>query len=203
MKALFAIGLGILGVVAAAIIGTYLKYLHDSDAYYHPDKDSDIDEDVLNEIINTIGTMEPEQGGLLGKDENGKIVTFLLDENGSKTGHTYSPDKDWVNEKLKEWEQQGIKLAGIVHSHPCYPNDYIPSKEDVEYAARIIEAMPETLGGIFHMPIVTINDGYVRLTWWVVTNEGLTSANIISHKDGFTENHTVNMVRKVVNNNDE
>lgn len=202
MKALLAIGLGIIGV-AAAIIGTYLKYLNDRDAYENPNKEVDIDEDVLDEIINIIGTKEPEQGGILGADENGNIVKFVLDENASKTGHTYSPDTNWVNERIKEWESQGIRFAGIVHSHPTYPDNYIPSKDDVEYAGKILEAMPETLGGIFHMPIVTINDGYARLTWWAVTkDDGLTTAKIISHKDGFSENQTVNIVRKVGGNNE-
>lgn len=116
----------------------------------------DLSEQVLSDIISSIASKKPEQGGALGADmSTGKITRFYFDDQGSRNSVEYSPDAAKITDIINDWEQENIAFCGMIHSHPgqfCQP-----SEGDFRYAKRILAAMPQTLKGSFLMPILTIN----------------------------------------------
>lgn len=98
---------------------------------------------VYDKIAATVGTMNAEQGGALGWLENDPVVRFFrFDDTARTTGATYSPDEKSLNDMFRdEWNPSGIRLAGFVHSHPR--GFARPSPGDLEYAERILAAIPD------------------------------------------------------------
>jgi hypothetical protein len=107
--------------------------------------------DVWQEIKKTIGKLPPESGGMLGgcRDTN-TISTYYFDNSAQTTGSAYSPDVQVVNTILDKWNNDGIQLMGMIHSHPDTYRQ--PSSSDEEYAKRIISACKGMTQ--FFMPIV-------------------------------------------------
>lgn len=101
-----------------------------------------ISEDVLQEIVRTIGSRPPETGGLLGGNRELQQVThFMFDESASTSGATYSPNTDIINSTLEKWDEDGgHRIIGFVHSHPGMYDK--PSPGDVHYAQHILTAIP-------------------------------------------------------------
>ena len=94
---------------------------------------------VFQSIRDTIGTLPPESGGMLGGSfDTGLVSVFHFDELGKTTSSTCSPDTKSLNEILEAWNQRGLRLMAFPHSHPhgC-PN---PSEGDKVYAAKILAA---------------------------------------------------------------
>lgn len=101
-----------------------------------------ISESVLAEIVDSIATMPPESGGLLGGDREAQRITrYLFDRSAGTSGATYSPNTEIINTTLDEWDDDGgDKIIGFIHSHP---GGYAqPSPGDQVYAAKILEAIP-------------------------------------------------------------
>lgn len=107
---------------------------------------------TLRQISESIGSRPAEQGGALGGNRDDDIVThFFFDRSARRTGATYSPDHHRLNRLFDEkWNPAGINLLGFVHSHP--PGCFSPSSGDIEYAERILEAIPKLKH--LYLPIV-------------------------------------------------
>lgn len=122
---------------------------------------------ALSQITSAIGTRQPEQGGVLGISNSGVISHFYFDHSAVKTGATYSPDLAGIRPVLAYWDMEGVRFCGMIHSHPG--NFSTPSTGDLIYAERILKAMPRTLRGIMHMPIVTVDpySGRMQICWYV------------------------------------
>ena len=115
-----------------------------------------ISTDVLNQIMRTVGTRYPEQGGALGIDkETGIITRFYFDRSSRRSGGTYSPDSDAVTKVIRTWEAENVRFCGMIHSHPGRCSE--PSEGDRIYAEQILRAMPDTLHGQMFLPIVTVD----------------------------------------------
>ena len=110
-----------------------------------------ITEEVYLQIVNSIGRIPAEQGGLLGSSDGGNIVDhFLWDRKAAASTNTYRPSVEAINKiMLPRWNQNGVKLVGFIHSHP---NGCIwPSEGDVIYTKILLEALGEER---FILPIV-------------------------------------------------
>lgn len=106
---------------------------------------------VLSDIARLIGQRPPELGGMLGMIEgSGLISEFFFDRTAKTNGAAYSPNIANVNKQLREWNAQGVRLAGFVHSHPR--GLARPSYADELYAARLMAHNTEM--PVFYMPIV-------------------------------------------------
>lgn len=112
-----------------------------------------IERSVIEEIRNTIGSMPAEQGGMLGGSrKDGVVRHFYFDRAAVRTNGSYSPDVETINKLLREtWNPNGIDLLGFVHSHPGRLKH--PSGGDLEYAGKILAAIPELT--CLYLPIVT------------------------------------------------
>ena len=131
-----------------------------------------ISKSIMREIEETIGSQRAEQGGPLGGDRLTGIVTnFHFDNSARRTSATYSPNIEVLNKLFAdEWNPQDINLLGFVHSHP--PSLRQPSGGDIEYAAKILAAIPELkclflpivmtepdTGSFTLLPFVALRDG--------------------------------------------
>jgi len=124
--------------------------------------------DVLENLVSTIGCLPAESGGALGGDEHraSEITQFHFDSTGKNSAGTYTPDYQLLNRLFKtDWNPNGIRLRGFVHSHPGYFGH--PSYGDTVYAERILKAIDDL--GCLWLPIInTVPDsGMFRLTPWV------------------------------------
>lgn len=106
---------------------------------------------VAREIHQTIGRHAPERGGMLGGDWKTRTVShFFYDGKAKTSGSAYTPDIGTVNAVLDQWNAQGIRLMGFVHSHP--DSLMRPSWADEEYAARMLDHIVDMPA--FLLPIV-------------------------------------------------
>ena len=74
--------------------------------------------EVYDQIKKTIGTRKPEQGGILGSSDGIHIDHYYFDKTADRTSASYTMDAKALNEVIHEWNDNGIQLVGIIHSHP-------------------------------------------------------------------------------------
>ncbi len=109
--------------------------------------------EVYDQIRRTIGTRKPEQGGILGSSDGVHIDNYYFDKTADRTAASYTMDAKALNEVIHEWNDNGIQLVGIIHSHP---QGYTkPSLGDMETARHIIETID--VKGKFFTPIVQVS----------------------------------------------
>lgn len=89
-----------------------------------------IEENTYNNIMDTVGAVSPETGGIVGGND-GVITNFYYDINARNEENTYTPSLD-VNKVIREWNQYGIEFMGIIHSHPVDRQSL--SSADIRYA---------------------------------------------------------------------
>lgn len=124
-----------------------------------------ISNDVYKQILDTIGKLPPECGGVLGAKEDGEITEFYFDEHGMSSENGYAPNVHMINEMLiNDWMPRGILMVGIVHSHAN--GIPVPSCGDIGYGIRILQAL-DTVEE-FYLPIVTVQDGEMKLSCFVI-----------------------------------
>lgn len=109
--------------------------------------------EVYNEICNTIGAIKPEQGGILGSSDGIIIDNYYYDFNAERTSFSYSMNVSVLNEVIHQWNDNDIRLMGVIHSHP--EGFHIPSMGDVETANNIVRKID--VGGEFFIPIVQVS----------------------------------------------
>lgn len=120
---------------------------------------------VYAQIMDTVGTLPPECGGVLGAREDGLVTEFFFDAAGRRTPTGYAPDVAAINELLvRDWMPRGVLMAGIVHSHAN--GNSVPSCGDVGYGTRILQAL-DTVDR-FYLPIVTQKNGQAELFCYAV-----------------------------------
>lgn len=120
---------------------------------------------VYAQIMDTVGTLAPECGGVLGAGEDGLVTEFFFDATGRRTSTGYAPDVAAINEMLvQDWMPRGILMTGIVHSHAN--GNCVPSCGDVGYGIRILQAL-DTVDR-FYLPIVTVRGGSAELFCYAV-----------------------------------
>jgi len=113
-----------------------------------------ITKSVYDQFCDKIDRSPAETGGIIGSSNNGSIVDhFYFDQSAHTTGSTYSPDTEALNRVISEWNDNGIRLVGFIHSHPRGSSS--PSNEDHKYGIRIMKALGMKN---FFMPIVNVSD---------------------------------------------
>lgn len=109
-------------------------------------------------LVGEICSVPPEIGGILGM-KNGVICTFFLDNCDVQTDrYVYVPDIPRLNTVVAHWAGEGIRFAGMFHSHP----DSQPrlSTADREYIQKIMEAMPASISEL-HFPLILPGTGMI------------------------------------------
>lgn len=67
---------------------------------------------IYRQIMNTIGSIPPESGGILGERE-GVLCAYYYDTGGTCNGGTYRPDIICINRVIEKWSQKSIQFTGI------------------------------------------------------------------------------------------
>lgn len=109
---------------------------------------------VYSEICRTIGTRKPEQGGILGSSDGKHIDHYYFDKTADCSAASYTMNTTVLNEIIHEWNDNGVQLIGIIHSHPRGITS--PSAGDKETAKHIIETV--NVEGKFFTPIVQVSN---------------------------------------------
>lgn len=122
-----------------------------------------IKSETYNYILNTIGALPPERGGILGSLDMETISHFYYDINGVSTKYSYTPNVKEINSVLEDWSEKGIYLVGIVHSHN--PECKYPSCMDIEYAERILKGLSHT--DELYLPILICDNELSIVTYKV------------------------------------
>lgn len=96
-----------------------------------------------NNVRDTVGARRAESGGPLGGSRgSGVVEEFVDDTTADMTAVTYYPDFQGLNTLFRErWNPAGVNLLGVIHSHPR--GAVRPSRNDLEYADRILAGIPE------------------------------------------------------------
>ena len=118
--------------------------------------------EVYSQIRRTIGTRKPEQGGILGSSDGIHIDYYYFDESAERTSASYTMNTKALNEVIHAWNDNGIQLVGIIHSHPQGVTR--PSHGDMLTARHIIETID--VKGKFFTPIVQVShklNGDIRI----------------------------------------
>ena len=115
-----------------------------------------IDQHTYNTLCNTFAPVPPEAGGILGS-RNGCICAFVYDPGTPDISRNcYTPDVDFLNSVIEQWQEEGITFCGIVHSHPAGHRKL--SNVDLAYIQTIMNCMPESVQELF-FPIVIPGEG--------------------------------------------
>lgn len=109
--------------------------------------------EVYAQIKETIGKRIPESGGILGSSDGVHIDHFHFDSTAVISSVSYTMDHKALNEVIHEWNDNDIRLIGIIHSHPqgCIR----PSYGDRQTAMHIIDTID--VDGHFFTPIVQVS----------------------------------------------
>lgn len=121
---------------------------------------------AYNDIINTIGNVRCESGGLLfGYLDDYVVREFIFDENAQVTAASYTMNTNFLNKEIKRlWEEKGLACIGFIHSHPYMMKT--PSYLDIDYFRHMFKYMPRDK---YLVPIVsTIPDGGFQLNPCVI-----------------------------------
>lgn len=90
---------------------------------------------VWEQIHRTLGTLPPEQGGILGGTLD-TVTTFFFDADARRDSAHYYPSAKQLNDVLKDWYPEGTQFLGIIHSHQF--GDMRLSPRDIDVAREII-----------------------------------------------------------------
>ncbi len=117
-----------------------------------------------------------ESGGIIGS-KDGVICAFCFDDDNYHFD-CYIPNVKKLNDKIAEWANNGIRFAGIVHSH--HNDCRLVSDADKCYAVEV----QKSVGNLtLYFPIVTICRQDVVLTPYLLHNGKLKKQRIVIISD--------------------
>lgn len=99
-------------------------------------KEIEITLQVFDRIKDTIGKLEPEQGGVLGGTRN-VITNYFYDAQLVSDLNMYKPNIESINNELVNWQKNNVDFIGVIHSHPN--GRLILSYADKIYAKKLMK----------------------------------------------------------------
>lgn len=107
--------------------------------------------DILNDIRDSMPSIPPETGGILG-GKNGQICIWEFDAGYKESGCIYRPNVDYLNGIIAAWINDGFDFMGILHIH--FGGSRYLSKGDMIYIEKIMKAMPGSVRRLY-FPLIT------------------------------------------------
>ncbi len=110
-----------------------------------------ISEDVEQRLLQ-LPKPPPEQGGIIGLNEDGVVAYMAVDEGENRIAdyESYAPDTAFLNQIISHWADSGVQFAGIFHTHFC---GWTLSNVDKSYINTIMMAMPSEIEALY-FPLV-------------------------------------------------
>ena len=125
--------------------------------------------DVYQYICNSVPSVPPEIGGILGSMD-GVICKCQIDLGHPKScGCFYSPNVDILNRTINSWKKDGIHFNGLFHTH--FFGVQTLSDGDIAYINTIMHAMPSYIHKLY-FPIVVLPEK--RMVPYLATRNGKT-----------------------------
>ena len=115
-----------------------------------------IDQHTYDTLSTAFSPVPPEAGGILGLAAD-CVCAFVYDFGTPEMKRgCYTPNVNFLNRVIAQWQAQGITFCGIVHSHP--PGQHNLSQADLSYIEAILAHMPAQISELF-FPIVVPGEG--------------------------------------------
>ena len=100
-------------------------------------------------LLDTVGSLPAESGAVIGGTDG--VISHVWFDRQAGSGRTYyQPSREGVEETVRRWQAEGVRFAGIVHSH----TDGHPhlSPMDLRAGAAFLAAngLPHLLLGLFY-----------------------------------------------------
>lgn len=109
-----------------------------------------IENKILKYIYKDTQNSTFESGGILGSDN--KIINYYSFDKGIYVAHcSYSPNVDYLNNTISDWQKHSIRFLGIFHTH-FFGVDTL-SDGDMFYINNILFSMPNEIEYLY-FPIV-------------------------------------------------
>lgn len=111
--------------------------------------------EIYKRIVEEVPDHPPEIGGILGA-RNGVICYVVFDcgtqrENMGKC--YYTPNVEYLNKCIADWEVRGIDFYGVFHTH--FFSVSTLSEGDRQYIEKIMRAMPDVKKKLY-FPVVVL-----------------------------------------------
>ena len=109
--------------------------------------------ETYNLIINNVGNVPPESGGILGGQN--RIINHVVFDPGMNQSKwcSYTPNVKMMNKTIERWFTDGIDFQGIFHTHFFGVDTLSPG--DKEYIALIMKCMPPFVKHLY-FPLVVL-----------------------------------------------
>ena len=100
---------------------------------------------VLEKINAAVPDTPPETGGILGSSDGNVIDRLIMDYPSEIPERlcSYSPNTDFLNSCISDWQESNISFIGIFHTH--FVGVKTLSHGDKKYINTIMAAMPDTI----------------------------------------------------------
>lgn len=107
-------------------------------------------------LCDAFSPVPPEAGGILGS-KDGCVCAFVYDPGTPDISRNcYTPDVDFLNSVIEQWQEEGITFCGIVHSHPAGHRKL--SNVDLAYIQTIMNCMPAQIRELY-FPVIIPGEG--------------------------------------------
>ncbi len=117
-----------------------------------------ITETVYSILKETVGTLPPETGAVIGAHDNSPdhITKVWFDHNAGSANEFYTPSAKQISDTVQQWMIDHYHFAGIVHSH----NTGFPSlsQTDLRSAVAIMAA-----NGLFSLYLGLFHNGELSM----------------------------------------
>lgn len=110
---------------------------------------------TYDKIVSKVPGHPPEIGGILGGQNN--VISCVIFDYGMRWQSPrkchYTPDVEYLNKCIADWEERRIDFYGIFHTH-FFGVDTL-SEGDRQYMERIMQVMPNSKLELY-FPIVVL-----------------------------------------------
>ena len=107
--------------------------------------------EIFDEIVNVAIDAPPENGAIIGGDNN-VVKTHYMDMGvSSLKACSYTPNVSLLNGIISEWSVEGIQFMGIYHTH--FFEVRTLSEGDIRYIRNILLGMPDEIDSLY-FPLV-------------------------------------------------
>lgn len=114
----------------------------------------DICIDIYRKLLRISPFKLYERGGILGGKDG--VVTKIAFDKGFEIANRpccYSPNVDYLNEIIEEWQNEGCLFMGLFHTHIGYSKEL--SYADRVYITNIMLSMPRYIQSLY-FPIISL-----------------------------------------------
>lgn len=115
----------------------------------------DITKEALFSIIDGFSNTSRETGGIIGAKKDKIVSCVIFDQARQPDQHPccYSPNVEFLNKCIEEWQNDSIQFLGVFHSH--LGNTSTLSEMDMQYIRKIVDSMPDPIKQLY-FPVYVI-----------------------------------------------